>query len=215
MKILFISLILINVLFASAQLNTWDVPVTEILIGHNKKNYADHAQVRDNQVVLTATVNRWRKTQEDFKNIVNKIDRHLNQAFIIAADITTLYNLYKAMDEMVEYQGYSLQLIIKYPWAAKRYYDKQVTIYQSAVELVQFLFLIVSSYGDINKMQVSSREMIFSEIYSLVNVLKAKCFSLYQMLRQIDLAETYKNTKLYQFLNKDKQIVEDILNQFK
>ena len=198
-----------------AQTKYWDMALTEILVDHNKKNYSDNQDALANQLILHSTVLKWKSTQDQFKKIVDKIDKHLTQAFIIAADITTLYSIYKAMDEMVEYQKKSFQILYKYPWAVGWFYQKQSDVYKSAVDMVKCIMIIVMSYGDINKMQVSSRETVFRELTTLVNVLRAKCFSLYQKMRQVEFAQLYKNTKAYEFYNKDKEKVQEILKEIK
>lgn len=198
-----------------AQTQYWDMALTQILIEQNKRNFKDNNEALSNQYISHATVLGWKKVENDFKKIVDKIDKHLNTAFIIAADATTLYNIYKALDEMVDYQGKSFKILYKYPWAAGWFFDKQVDVYQSAKDMVLFIIVIISSYGDINKMQVSSRETIFRELNTLVAVLRAKCFSLYNKMRQVEFAQLYKNTKPYEFYNKDKELVKEILINIK
>ena len=208
-------LLLLAVCDTQAQTKYWDMALTEILVEQNKRNFKDNTQALDNQLVSHLTVLEWKRTQDNFKKIVDKIDKHLTQAFIIAADITTLYNIYKSMDEMVDYQNKSFQLLYKFPWAAGWFYQKQRDVYQSASDMVRFILLIVMSYGDLNKMQVSSRETIFRELNTLVAVLRAKCYSLYQKMKQVELAQLYKNSKPYEFFNKDKEKVEEILKNIK
>jgi hypothetical protein len=50
---------------------------------------------------------------------------------------------------------------------------------------------------------------------TMMNVLKAKAYSLVQKLQQIDFAEILKGTLVGQYINKDGQIVKDILSNFK
>lgn len=197
------------------QTKYWDMALTQILVEQNKTNYKDNQQALDNQLISHATVVKWKNTQDQFKKIVDKIDKHLTQAFIVAADITTLYNIYKSLDEMVEYQEKSLKILYKYPYAAGWFYQKQSDVYQSASDMIRFIILIVMSYGHINKMQVSSRETIFRELNTLVAVLRAKCYSLLQRMRQVEFAQLYKNTKPYEFFNKDKEKVREILTDIK
>jgi hypothetical protein len=49
-------IVLLSHQFGFAQPNIWDVPLTESLISHNKNNYADHKEARNNQLVSAATV---------------------------------------------------------------------------------------------------------------------------------------------------------------
>ena len=200
---------------AFAQPNTWNVPLTESLISHNQQNYADHKEARDNQFVSAITVNSWKKAKDNFKQLVDKIDKRLTQSFIIIADVTTLYNTITALKEITDYQGQAFTLLSKYPFAAQIFYQREIDLVKSAIELYSFIYLIVLSYGDISKMQVSSRQTVFREMSSMINVLKAKAYSLVQKLKQIDFAEIYKGTLIGQYVNKDDQIVKNILSNFK
>lgn len=200
---------------AFAQPNTWNVPLTESLISHNQQNYADHMEARDNQFVSAVTVSSWKKAKDNFKQLVDKIDKRLTQSFIIIADVTTLYNTITALKEITDYQGQTFILLSKYPFAAQIFYQREIDLVKSAIELYSFIYLIVLSYGDISKMQVSSRQTVFREMSSMINVLKAKAYSLVQKLKQIDFAEIYKGTLIGQYVNKDDQIVKNILSNFK
>jgi hypothetical protein len=198
-----------------AQPNIWDVPLTESLISHNQHNYADHKEARDNQLVSAATVSSWKKAKDNFKQLVDKIDQRLTQSFIIIADATTLYNTITALKEIADYQEQAFILLSKYPFAMPIFYQREVDLVKTAVELYSFIYLIVVSYGDISKMQVSSRQTVFREMNTMMNVLKAKAYSLVQKLQQIDFAEILKGTLVGQYINKDGQIVKDILSNFK
>ena len=198
-----------------AQPNIWDVPLTESLISHNKNNYADHKEARDNQLVSAVTVSSWKKAKDNFKQLVDKIDMRLTQSFIIIADATTLYNTITALKEIVDYQEQAFILLSKYPFAVQLFYQREIDVVKSAIELYSFIYLMVVSYGDISKMQVSSRQTVFREMNTMINVLRAKAYSLVQKLKQIEFAEIYKGTQVWQFINKDKEIVNDILKNFK
>ncbi|OJU26154.1 MAG: hypothetical protein BGN92_13705 [Sphingobacteriales bacterium 41-5] len=214
-RFLFIAFYVLHIGDCLAQTQYWDAALTQILVETNKTNYKDNKEALSNQYVSHATVLAWKKTENDFKKIVDKIDKHLTTAFIVAADVTSLYNVYKSLDEMVDYQEKSFKILYKYPWAAGWFFDKQADVYKSAKDMVSFILIIVFSYGDINKMQVSSRETVFRELNTLVAMLRAKCYSLYNKMKQVELAQLYKNTRPYKFYNKDKELVKEILKNIK
>ncbi len=209
------SLILLAGIDSIAQPNLWDIPLTESLISHNKRNYADHNEARDNQFVSAATVSSWKKAKDNFKMLVDKIDQRLTKSFIILADATTIYNSINALKEIADYQEQAFTLLTQYPFAMPIFYQREVDLVKSAVELYRFIYLIIVSYGDISKMEVASRQTVFLEMNSLINVLKAKAYSLVQKLKQIDFAEIFKGTVIGQYIHKDDQIVKDILSNFK
>lgn len=198
-----------------AQQDVWDVLATELMISHNKKNYADHEQVTTNQVVSQSTVSVWKSTTNQFKTLSDLLDRRLTSAFIIAADVTTLYNIYAQLSEMIAYEGKALNIARKHPWLTPVLIKEQNKILQSSTDLFDYLSLVVLSYGDISKMKASARKVIFREIDMQIGVLKGRCYSLYLMMKRFDITSQIRNTKGGQFINKDAQIVKDILKNIK
>jgi len=200
---------------AFAQENVWDIPYTELLIGHNKRNHSDNVNIRNNQLVSTGIVKTWTKAKNDMKDLVDKIDNRLTQAFIVLADVAVLYDCYTNLDDIWDYQQKSMSIAEKYPWTIPLVLDQEQGIYNEARQTLGYILLMVTSYGDINKMQVSSRKKIFGQLSMEMWALKAKCLSLYNYLQQFDLDKTLKDMAPVKLVNKDKEIVQDILKNIK
>lgn len=198
-----------------AQQDVWDIPATEVMIAHNKKNFSDHEESRNNQMLSQGTVLSWKKTTNQFKSLSDFIDKRLTSAFIVVADATTLYHIYNQLKEMTTYERKALEIAYRHPWTAPILASEEIKIVKSGTELFNYLSLIVLSYGDISKMKVSARKIIFHQIELQVAVLRARCYSLYNMMKRLDLATEIKNSKPGQIINKDAQIIKDILNNFK
>lgn len=200
---------------ATAQQDTWDVTATEILIDHNKKNFSDHKEVTRNQLASQGTVTIWKKTTDKFKSLADEIDKRLTSPFIIAADVTTMYAIYSRLREMLDYQQKALDIAKEYPWVLPILVEHETAIYKSGEDLVQYITLLVMSYGDLSKMKVSARKVVYHEIYLQINVLAGRCYSLYLTMKHFDLAQRIRNTKGAIMVNRDIQLVKDILNRLK
>lgn len=209
---LLILLVLPCCLFAQEQV--WDIPYTEILIDHNKKNHGDNVDIKNNQLVSTATVKTWTKAKNNMKELVDKINNRLTQAFIVLADATVLYDCYTDVDDIWNYQQKSFSIAAKYPWTIPFVAEQQQSIYNEAKQTVEYIMLIIGSYGDINKMQVSSRKKIFTQLKMEMWALKAKCMALYSHLQCLDLERTISNSSPVKLINKDKEIIKAILENF-
>jgi hypothetical protein len=197
------------------QQDTWDIPATEILISQNKTNYSDHKTAKNNQLTSQATVSLWKKSTNQYKTVSDFIDKRLTSAFIVVADVSTLYNIYNQLSEMIEYERKSLEIVKKHPWTAAYMIGEQRRIINSGHDLFNYMSLLVISYNDLSKMKVSARKAIFHGIDLQLGVLRARCYSMYCMLNRLDITSEIGKTKPVQWVNKDEQIVKDILKNLK
>ena len=203
-----------SVIMVHAQPNYWDTPTTEYLIAHNKDNYKDHKDFKNNQVVSQGTVSKWKSITYKLKNLTDSIDKRLSSFFIITADASTVLAIYTALNEMYAYQSESMEIGYKYPYTIPVLISRENEIITSASSLISYLALIVNSYTDISKMKVSDRNIIYHEIRMDLDVIRLRCYSMLQKMKQIDFVNVLKRTQPFKFVNNDAQIVHDILKKF-
>ncbi|HUZ61970.1 MAG TPA: hypothetical protein VMU83_24555, partial [Hanamia sp.] len=65
------------------------------------------------------------------------------------------------------------------------------------------------------KMKVSERKIVYTQIIMQLGYLRAKCNALDGQLKMIDFSETYKNSKGWNYIDMDKNKVNQILNDWK
>jgi hypothetical protein len=211
--------IMFSLLFAvkttKAQPNIWDIPATEALISHNKTNFSDNKTVKENQVKSTVTVGFLKETKDKCKQLIDSLDKRLNSLYIILADATLAIQVGNIMSDVYQYQSDAFQLVLKYPYAAFLYYNNQQKIIKDVENLFNLIYMVVLSYGDIGKMKVSERKIVYTHIIMQMGYLRAKCSALYGQLQMIDFSETYKNSRGWNYINMDKDKVNEILNSWK
>jgi hypothetical protein len=198
-----------------AQPNIWDIPATEALIAHNKTNFADNKTVKNNQLESTVTVGVLKSTKDKCKRLIDSLDKRLNSLYIILADATLAIQVSNIMRDILEYQSESFQLVLKYPYASFLYYNNQQKIIDDAGSVFNLIYMVILSYGDIGKMKVSERKIVYTQIIMQLAYLKAKCNSLNGQLKMIDFSETYKNSRGFQYIDMDKAKVNQIINDWK
>ena len=198
-----------------AQPNIWDIPATEALISHNKTNFSDNKTVKENQVKSTVTVGFLKETKDKCKQLIDSLDKRLNSLYIILADATLAIQVGNIMSDVYQYQSDAFQLVLKYPYAAFLYYNNQQKIIKDVENLFNLIYMVVLSYGDIGKMKVSERKIVYTHIIMQMGYLRAKCSALYGQLQMIDFSETYKNSRGWNYINVDKDKVNEILNSWK
>src|ERR1035441_1921661 len=172
-SILIIGAALFGGIRTNAQPNLWDIPTTEALIAHNKTNFSDNKTVNQNQAASTVTVGILKNTKDKCKQLMDSLDRRLNSLYIILADATLAIQIGNIMSDVYRYQSDAFQLVLKYPYAAFLYYNNQQKIIQDAESLFNLVYLVILSYGDIGKMKVSSRKIVYTQIVSEMGYLRS------------------------------------------
>lgn len=213
--LLIIQIISFSFARVEAQPNIWDIPATEALISHNKTNFSDNKTAKENQAKSTVTVGVLKNTKDKCKQLIDSLDKRLNSLYIILADATLAIQVGNIMSDIYQYQSDAFQLILKYPYAAFLYYNNQQKIIKDAEGLLSLIYMVVLSYGDIGKMKVSERKIVYTHIIMQMGYLRAKCNALDGQLKMIDFSETYKNSKGWNYINMDKNKVNEILNNWK
>lgn len=198
-----------------AQPNIWDIPATEALIAHNKTNFSDNKTVKNNQLKSTVTVGVLKNTKDKCKRLIDSLDKRLNSLYVILADATLAVQVSQIMKDIFEYQAESFQLVLKYPYASFLYYNNQQKIIDDAQSVFNLIYMVILSYGDIGKMKVSERKIVYTQIIMQLAFLKAKCNALNGQLKMIDFSETYKNSRGFQYIDMDKAKVNQIINDWK
>ncbi len=217
MKNILCTILIVSLSFmrVGAQPNIWDIPATEALIAHNKTNFSDNKTVKNNQLKSTVTVGVLKNTKDKCKLLIDSLDKRLNSLYIILADATLAVQVSQIMKDIFEYQAESFQLVLKYPYVSFLYYNNQQKIIDDARSVVNLIYMVILSYGDIGKMKVSERKIVYTQIIMQLAFLKAKCNALNGQLKMIDFSETYKDSRGFQYIDMDKAKVNQIINDWK
>lgn len=213
--LLIIQIISFSFARVEAQPNIWDIPATEALISHNKTSFADNKTAKENQLKSTVTVGVLKDTKDKCKQLIDSLDKRLNSLYIILADATLAIQVSKILADIYEYQSESFQLILKYPYSAFLYYNNQQKIIKDVEGLLSLVYMVMLSYKDIGKMKVAERKIVYTHIIMQMGYLRAKCSALDGQLKMIDFSESYKNSKGCNYINMDKNKVDQILNNWK
>lgn len=211
-KVPFILILLIGFwATGEAQQRLFDIPTTEVLIKHNKRNYDQHKDSRNKQLKSQATVTWWKTTTDKFKKLTTEIDKRLTSFKVITQDASIMLDLYIGLQHIYNYQKRVYKLAIKNPQAGFMIMKQEKGIYQDGEDLLRLVALVALSYGDINKMKASNRLFIINTVRHKINHLVSESSSFYFLLSMIDFQRRFKTAKPERYYNQDKRIVEDIL----
>ena len=196
---------------SSGTVNTWDVPLTEILISQSRQGHEDHLGMRNGQLGSAATVSLWRQRQDRLRELTRKIDERMNSVFVMAADIVLVYEVAATFEEILDLQERNIRLAVRHPYAAPLMIAEQERIVSDAWDLLRFVQLLVLSYGDVSRMKASSRQAVYRQLRDQVQAIRSRCLGLMHTLEQMDLQRALDGTKVGRYINQDRAIVREIL----
>jgi hypothetical protein len=153
----------------------------------------------------------WKQRQDRLKELTRRIDERMNSVFVLAADLTLVYEVAVSFEEIVDIQERTVRLAVKHPYAAPIMITEQERIVSDAWDLLRFVQLLALSYGDISRMKASSRQAVYRQLRDQVQAIKSRCLGLMYTLERMDLQRALDATKVGRYVSQDRAIVREIL----
>lgn len=212
---LLLTLFLVASFSLSAQTQMWDIGFTEMMISQNKHHYSDNLTARNNQLVSQATVIEWKSVNDKMNNLVDSVDKWINNVSIVLADGVSAYELALKWKDIFHVQGKIISLVDQYPFTIPLITSSESKIISDGEEFLALVYLYILTGGQANKMRVAERKLLYSEIVNQCQIILNKSKSIYKVATTIHFQETYKATIQTGIFNQDKQIVSNLLRDLK
>lgn len=198
----------------SAQNTTaFDKPTVQALVNQNKDNFSQKQEEKRLQQRITAATLVWKEQQDKVTTMYTKLMQQVNSVFIFVADATTVAKTISLLTDLVKLQAECVELARQDPILIPFVMNNEVRVIQEATKLVTFLSLIVSSYSDLSKMDIASRRIIYTEVNGILNQMMWRTYSIKYALEQNNLKNRIKDSRFGGWINRDIQIVEDIMRE--
>ncbi len=165
-----------------------------------------------NQNLAPEVVN---KTQwEKFKETTTKIQDRLRIVDFAMQAIPTGYAIFLESQKIADIQSKIIDEIQTAPYSIVVVLPSQIKFVEDMQMVVQLLTGIVISYGAINQMEKAERKILLE--YALGEVINLRRDSFFMLMKVRDIKRKVEWTKfvVLNYINKDKQIVNQILSQF-
>lgn len=190
-------------------------PMMNIEINSTMKEHDRQKEMRKNQL-SNATVETVNRTQwNGFKDKVTKIqDRLRIVAFAIQA-IPTGIAMNREITKIIQNQTAIVNEIETAPLSIIAVLPSQVQFVDDLQMVTRLIIGIVASYGAMNQMEKSERKILLDHALSEVKTLSRNSTHMLLKIRDIK-AKVLRNKRAFQYyVNRDKQVVENIMNQIK
>ena len=162
--------------------------------------------------LTTEVVNK--KQWEKFKETTTKIQERLRLVDFAMQAIPTGYAIFLESQKIQDVQSKIVEEIQGAPYSLIVVLPSQIRFVDDMQMVVRLLSGIVISYGAINQMEKAERKILLE--YALEEVTNLRRDSLFMLMKVRDIKRKVEWTKfvLLNYINKDKQIVEQIISHF-
>ena len=162
--------------------------------------------------LTTEVVNK--KQWEKFKETTTKIQERLRLIDFATQAIPTGYAIFLESQKIQDIQTKIITEIETAPYSLIVVLPAEIKFVDDMQMVVRLLSGIVISYGAINQMEKAERKILLE--YALGEVTNLRRDSLFMLMKVRDIKRKVEWTKfvILNYINKDKQIVEQIISHF-
>ena len=162
--------------------------------------------------LTTEVINK--KQWEKFKETTTKIQERLRLVDFAMQAIPTGYAIYLESQKIQDIQSKIITEIQTAPYSLAVVLPAEIKFVDDMQMVVRLLSGIVISYGAINQMEKAERKILLE--YALGEVTNLRRDSLFMLMKVRDIKKKVEWTKfvILNYINKDKQIVEQIISHF-
>lgn len=190
-------------------------PMMNIEINSTMKEHDRQKEMRKNQLA-NATVETVNRTQwNGFKDKVTKIQDRLRIVSFAIQAIPTGIAMNREITKIIQNQTAIVNEIETAPLSIIAVLPSQVQFVDDLQMVTRLIIGIVASYGAMNQMEKSERKILLDYALSEVKTLSRNSTHMLLKIRDIK-AKVLRNKRAFQYyVNRDKQVVENIMNQIK
>ncbi len=190
-------------------------PMMNQEIRHSMNEHERQVEMKNKQHINLGAEVVNKKQWSKFKDTTKKIQDRLRIVDFALQAIPTGIVISQEAREIKENQEKIFNEIRTAPYALVVALPKQIQFIDELQMVVRFLTGIVASYGAINQMEKAERKILLDYGLAEVQRLNSESFYILQTIRNAkEKFETRKGLLQY-YMNADRQIVEDIINNVK
>lgn len=142
---------------------------------------------------------------EAIRGRLNKV-----QPFIQAIPVgVTMYN---SINDIIRTQGKIIDLLAEAPYGVVQVYQPYVVFVEDAYDTLALAAGIIVSYGTISQMEQDDRMTLLNYTQKEFGRLAYQSSLMYSKLRLFINQQKYRNNRLDDWIQKDKQLIEDIMD---
>jgi hypothetical protein len=190
-------------------------PMMNLEINATMKEHNRQKEMRQKQTLNASTEAINRAQWNDFKDKVTKIQDRLRIVSFAIQAIPTGIAMSREITKIINNQTAIIDEINTAPYSIIAVLPSQVQFVDDLQMVTRLIAGIILSYGAINQMEKSERKILLD--YALGEVKTLSRNSTHMLLKIRDIkAKVLRNKRAFQYyVNRDRQVVENIMNNIK
>lgn len=177
---------------------------------NNRQKKLNNEQTQ-NTAVETVNQSQWKK----YKETAQKIQDRLRVVDFTLQAIPTGFLITQKTKNIRQTQSKIIQEISSAPKALKDVLPQQIKFTEDLQMVLRFITGIVVSYGAINQMEKAERKILLDYAFDEVERLERDSSSILMVIRTAKEREQRRRSLLDYYINRDKELVEDIVRNMK
>lgn len=189
-------------------------PMMNLEIRHTVEEHDRQKEMKNRQVANLASENVNKKQWEKFRETTAKIQDRLRIVDFAMQAIPTGYVIYLESQKISELQSQILAEIQTAPYAIASILPAEIKFVDDMQMIVRLLTGIVVSYGAINQMEKAERKILLEYALQEVKQLTLDARIMLMKIRDLKQKIAWIKFQILNYINKDKQIIQEIINHF-
>lgn len=187
-------------------------PMMNLDIKHTLEEHNRQVTMHRKQVLNTSTEVVNRGFWDEVKEVKRKIQKRLHIIDFTLQSIPTGYKLYQDSRKIAQYQESIFNELQDAPYLVTNVFNDQIRFLDELQMITRFIVGVVASYGSINQMERAERQVLLNHALSEVRRLKTNSVTTLLKIRDIKAKLRLQGAAFDYRVNRDKQLVEDVLN---
>jgi len=189
-------------------------PMMNLEIRHTMEEHDRQKEMKNRQVANLVSENVNKKQWEKFRETTAKIQDRLRIVDFAMQAIPTGYVIYLESQKISELQSQILAEIQTAPYAIASILPAEIKFVDDMQMIVRLLTGIVVSYGAINQMEKTERKILLEYALQEVKQLTLDARIMLMKIRDLKQKIAWIKFQILNYINKDKQIIQEIINHF-
>lgn len=190
-------------------------PMMNLEIRHSMEENGRQNEMKNRQTLNLATENQNRKQWNKLRETTVKIQDRLRFVDFAMQALPTGYAISQEAAKIKKNEELIIEELKTAPYALVAALPGQIRFADDLQMVVRFLTGIVVSYGAINQMEKAERKILLDYALDEVKNLESESYYTLFLIRELRRKIEYKKALLQYYVNRDRQVVQDIMGGIK
>lgn len=198
---------------AHAQVN---VQLLHQLVDESKSEHSWQNQARDRQVIATANEEVNRTQMSRLKNKYRELQSRFHTLGLTIDAAQIGFQAMPIVAEIVRHQGLILELAREDPILIALAYQVEIDLADKAHALINYLYGLAISMGDLGQMKSSDRRILFAHVLTELSLIAGTSRGLASAMQYSSSKKSLQQLNPFAgFINEDKRLINSIIDKVK